>query len=387
MARRKRAVVGAGVPAPGQDLSGPGISAAVGSGSTPTANWLFLGRDGRLTAYCSVPEGIARWTESEPGSTRWIGPELFPVDDWTGYAVFSQGSDGYVYFAGMRYREGAMGGREIVFATQFQTGRPLSGWHVLGNPFRGEDDGTASERLGHPFIAADSSGALHVFIHCLGHSVRTRRRDHGGNWEPWAGMDNRWVRTPLVAVPTSTGSIQALATYSKGVVHWARDASDKAFRLLGRPAQPAVELTHTGLETGPGSVTFYWRHPADGQVVAYRAQADGSNAPGVLTSLGGAAGEGPVGAVRASINGYDCTVLVQRGAHGAPEVAAYPTEGEVYGTWWAPVGEACVGWPAVQVDGMGRVVLATIRPDGSLWVTRQDMLDPGLAFESWREVG
>ncbi|MFJ8077343.1 hypothetical protein ACIQ7Q_26280 [Streptomyces sp. NPDC096176] len=385
MARRRRAVVGAGSPALGRDLSPAEIAAAVASGSTPAARWLFLGRDGRLTAYCSVPQGVARWTETEPGSTRWIGPELFPVEDWAGRAAFSQGPDGYVYFAGMRYREDATGGREIVLATQFQTGRPLSEWRVLGNPFRGDD--VPPERLGDPFVAADTSGALHLFIHCFGHSVRTRRRDAEGNWEPWAGLDNRWVRTPLVAVPTSTGSVQALAMFSKGAVHWARDASDTAFRLLGRPAQPAVDLTHTGLETGPGSVTFYWRHAADGTVVAYRLQTDRSGPSGVLTSLGGGSGEGPVAAVRASVNGYDCTVLAQRGADGAPEVAAYPTEGEVYGTWWAPVGEPCIGRPAVQVDGMGRVVLAVIRPDGTLWVARQDMLDPGLAFEPWREVG
>jgi hypothetical protein len=385
MARRKRAVLGADVPSFDREVSGPEIAAAVGSGSTPTARWLFLGNDGRLTAYCSVARGIARWTETEPGSTQWTGPELFPVEDWTGRAVLSQGPDGYVYLAGMRNREGATGGREIVFATQFQTGRPLSAWHVLGNPF--SEDENSAERLGYPFVAADSSGALHVFIHCFGHAVRTRRRDPAGNWERWAGLENRWVRTPLVAVPTSTGSMQVLAAYSGGMVHWGREPSDKSFQVLGRPAQPAVELTHTGLETAPGSVTFYWRNPADGGVVAYRLQTDRSKPPGVLTSLGGEAAEGPVGAVRASVNGYDCTVLVQRGAHGGPEVAAYPTEGEAFGAWWAPVGEACVGWPAVQVDGLGRVVLAAIRPDGTLWVARQDMLDPGLAFEAWREVG
>lgn len=385
MVRRRRAVADLVVPAAGRDLPGQEIAAAVEEGSTPTARWLFLGHDGRLTAYCSVREGIVRWTESEPGSSEWAGPELYRVAGWSGRAVISQGPDGFVYFAGIRHRDGAPGGREVVITTQFQTGRPLNEWRSLGNPFRAEDATAAGP--GVPTIAADTSGALHVFLHSSGHGARTRRRDPGGNWGPWTDLGDTGVRSPVVPVSTSTGSVQAFAAVEGGAVHWAREASDKAFRLVGRPAGHAVELTHTGCETGPGRVTYFWRHPANGGVVAYRPQGSQGNSPGVLTSLGGDAGEGPVGVVRALINGYDCTVMVQRGAGGGPEVAAYPTEGEAYGTWWAPVGESCIGWPAVQVDGMGRVVLATIRPDGSLWLARQNMLEQGLAFEAWREVG
>ncbi|WP_338675198.1 hypothetical protein V1460_21090 [Streptomyces sp. SCSIO 30461] len=384
MARGRRTTADRGFATAVRGVPGSSIAEALREGATPTARWLFLGKDGRLSAYCPVPEGIVRWTESAPGSTEWTGPELFRVDGWTGRAFLSQGSDGLVYFAGMRHRDGAPGGREIVLATQFQTGRPLSSWRSVGNPF--PDDAYTAERLGEPSVAADASGALHVFVHCFGHGVRARRRDPGGMWGPWTDMGNRWVRTPLAPVATSLGSVQALATFKDGVVHWAREAPGEDFRLLGRPSGHVVELTHTGCETGRGSVTFFWRHPA-GAVVAYRRQQGGQGAPGALTSLGGDGGEGPVGVVRHPINGYDCTVLVQRGAHGGPEVAAYPTEGEHYGAWWAPVGEPCVGLPSVQVDGMGRIVLAMIRPDGSLWLSRQSMLDRGLSFEAWRGVG
>ncbi|MFG2990243.1 hypothetical protein ACGFZK_13295 [Streptomyces sp. NPDC048257] len=387
MARRGRAEADRGATSAAPTVLGSGIAAAADGGSA-ARGWLRLGRDGRLTAYASCAEGLVRWTESAPGSDVWQGPELFPVEGWAGRFTLAQDSNGFVWFAGTRYRDGAPGGRELVIATQYQTGRPLGDWRAVGNPFpeRKQEDGEPQPPPGDPIVLPDGTGALHVVTTRFGAGVRGRTRRPDGIWGNWADFQGKWVRGAVVPLVTAQGRAEFLAPFRGGASYWGQGTPGGDFRWLGRIEADAVEGTYSSFETGRGTGTYFWRHPADGGVVAYRPQAPAGSSP-ALMSLGGAGGAGPVGVARTRIDGYDCTVLLQRGAEGHPEIAAYPTEGEQYGTWWAPVGDRCAGLPAISLDARGSVTIAMIGMDGGLLVARQDPTDPGLAFGPWRRVG
>lgn len=382
MARRGRAEADRDVTSGPPEVLGSGIATAADGGGA-TSGWLRLGRDGRLTAYASCAEGVVRWTESAPGSDRWQGPDLFPVEGWTGRFTLAQDSHGFVWFAGTRQRDGAPDGREFVVAAQYQTGRPLSDWRTVGNPFPAD---AQAPPPGDPVVLSDGAGSLHVVVARFGAGVRGRTQHPDGKWGDWVDYQGKWVRGSVAPLVTSQGRAEFLAPFRGGASYWSQGAPGADFRWLGRMEADAVEGTYSCHETGPGSGTYFWRHPADGSVIAYRPQAPAG--PGrQLRSLGGSGGIGPVGVVRTHINGYDCTVLLQRGAEGYPEIAAYPTEGEQYGAWWAPVGDRCAGLPAVALDAHGSVAIAMIDTDGGLRIARQDPAAPGLAFGPWGTVG
>ncbi|MFD9617329.1 hypothetical protein ACFWB2_08595 [Streptomyces virginiae] len=411
-----------GVTSSAPAVPGSEIAAAADGGSA-ARSWLRLGRDGRLTAYASCADGLVRWTESAPGSDIWHGPDLFPVEGWAGRFTLAQDFNGFVWFAGTRLREGAPGGRELIIATQYQTGRPLGDWRAVGNPFpeRKRDQGHAAERgqapgqapgqgrsqdpgqdpgqdpagvesgaplppPGDPIVLPDGTGALHILSTRFGVGARGRTRRADGAWANWADYQGKWVRGAVVPLVTAQGRAEFLVTFRGGASYWGQDMPGSDFRWLGRMKADAVEGTYSAYETGAGTGTYFWRHPADGGVIAYRPQARAGVAP-ALMPLGGAGGVGPVDVARTRIGGYDCTVLLQRGAEGYPEIAAYPTEGEQYGTWWAPVGDRCAGLPALSPDARGAVTIAMIDMDGGLLIARQDQTDPGLAFGPWCRVG
>ncbi|WP_411104022.1 hypothetical protein [Streptomyces sp. cmx-4-9] len=383
MARRGHpGTSGGALPGP-PAVPGPEIAAAADRGAQ-AAGWLFLGRDGRLTAYAGCAGGVVRWTESAPGSDRWHGPELFPVEGWGGRFALAQDGDGFVWFAGARRREGASGGHEFVVAAQYQTGRPLGEWRTVGNPFPAQE-GEAAEPVG-PVVLPDGAGSLHVVVSRFGTGVCGRTRRDDGTWEDWTDYRGQWVRGPVVPLVTSRGRAEFLAPFRGGATYWSQDRPGSPFRWLGRMEAEAVEGSYTCLRTGPDTGTYFWRHPADGSVVAYRPAAPAGPGPHLMP-LGGAGGSGPVDAVRTGINGTDCTVLLQRGAEGYPEIAAYPTHGEQYGAWWAPVGDRCAGLPALALDAYGSVAIAMVDTDGRLRVCRQDLTEPGLTFGAWRTVG
>ncbi|MGW7453140.1 hypothetical protein [Streptomyces sp. NPDC054787] len=389
MARRGRAEAGRDDTSAAPAVPASEIAAAADAGHA-APGWLRLGRDGRLTAYASCAEGLVRWTESAPGSEVWQGPDLFPVEGWAGRFTLTQDADGFVWFAGTRHREGAPGGRELIVAAQYQTGRPLGDWRAVGNPFpepaREAGPAPAPAPEGDPVVLPDGAGALHVVATRFGAGVRGRTRDAKGVWSGWTDYQGQWVRGAVVPLVTAHGRAEFLAPFRGGASYWSQDRPGSGFRWLGRMQADAVEGSYSSYETGPGTGTYFWRHPADGGVIAYRPQAPAGVSP-ALMPLGGAGGVGPVGVARTRINGYDCTVLLQRGAEGHPEIAAYPTHGERYGAWWAPVGERCAGLPAIALDARGSVTIAMLDTDGGLRIARQDLMDAGLAFGPWRHVG
>ncbi|MET9959207.1 hypothetical protein ABZ128_08980 [Streptomyces sp. NPDC006326] len=348
--------------------------------SPPAGNWLFAGADGRLSAYASGPRGLLRWTEAAAPRTGWTGPEALDVPGWTGPLSMAQSREGYVHFVALRAAADGSGGPEVIVSTQFQPGRGIYDWHSLGTPgLRGgpPDDGLA----GPPRIAVNQrSGSTHVIVSLRRGGILRRSRNAEGVWGGWKQVSPEPYRgeaTPLMPVG---GPLELLALGPAGADRWV-GVSQGRFQLADRIPTPVVPGTPVLYETGPRRVTYFWRYPGDGSLVAWRAAQGGAQSG--LMSLGGAGGQGAPGVVRAVIGGYDCTVLAQTGAEGDVELTAYVTENEGYGAWWASLGGHGACAPQVAVDAAGRIVVAAFDADGTLICTRQDTAQQGLVFGPW----
>ncbi|MEV7611549.1 hypothetical protein [Streptomyces sp. NPDC089799] len=358
-------------PRPEETPVGDGGAAALGP---VTGSWLVTGKDGRLTAYAVAHGGLVRWTETVPGGPEWTGPEFFPAPDLT-HLTLAQGQDGYVHFVGRR-RQVVDGVERITFhhALQYQTGRPLGPWASLGPLYQNED---MARTAGVPTAAVDVNGGLHVFVRNFGKGVHSRNQDGKGKWTKWADIKGSGTLDGATAFSTFGGRVQLLAPAEKRVSLWSQSEPGKG------PAAKAEDLPFLGqpgsagaVETAQDRVTWFW-HAVDGSgVIAYRAGV------GVMALGGGPAAHGAVAGTRAYVDGYDCTILAFRGAGGRTALAAYPTENETAGLWWAETGEASVGTPGLTVDAQGRIVIACISTAGELLVTRQKD-NMGLSLGRW----
>ncbi|MFE6159126.1 hypothetical protein ACFQ7F_09445 [Streptomyces sp. NPDC056486] len=346
------------------------------TGVLESARWLLRGRDGRLTAYTRTEGGLLRWTESTPGGPDWTGPEFFEVPDLT-YLTLAQGADGYVHFLGRRERSDGEGKTavDIVHSVQYQSGRPLMDWRSLGNPHTKLVE--RAPHLGAPAAAVDAAGTVHVFVRDAVNSVRMRREGKGGKWEGWKDFKVRKALDGIVALATSAGRVEVLAPGADATLRWAQEErGGELLRTDDVPLAPAPG-SGTALETAPDRLTYYAADVLGSGVLAHR-PADG----GPAVPLGGAPGTGPTAAVRTTIDGHDCTVLAHRTSTGRPAIAAFPTEDEDAGLWWAETGEPCLGAPALALDAHGRVVIAAVGADGTLRLARQKA-EKGLALEAW----
>ncbi|MFE7241423.1 hypothetical protein [Streptomyces sp. NPDC057580] len=339
--------------------------------------------DGRLTAYAPARTGgIVRWTESATGRDGWAAPELLLSDArLLPYACVASGPSGFVDLFGLRRTgDSPQSPLEIVYASQYQAGRPMTGWHSVGNP-HGKDAAKASA-IGAPVAVVDGADALHVFVRNALGGVSARRRDANGVWGKWTSMPCKRVREGLSAVVTRSGRIELFMPADKGVYVWRQETPggplDRAPNLvfIARPD------TASGTETYEGRVTHYWRDEESGEVVAYRLPTAG--VPDIAPApLGGHSGRGPLALSRCLIDGYDCTVLAQTEETGTLALTAYPTELESAGAWWADTREPCEGTPALALDRDGRLVVAVIGRDGRMKVTRQRADQQGMALEGW----
>ncbi|MGW4235268.1 hypothetical protein ACWEJP_00130 [Streptomyces sp. NPDC004749] len=345
-----------------------------------TTGWLLRGKDGRLTAYAPVADGVLRWTERRPGGPDWTGPETLAAPGLLPYLSVARSTEGYVHLVGVRKRPRADGPAEtdLVHAVQFQTGRPLRDWASLGNP-HGKDR-EKGERIGMPSAVLDRTGSVHLFVRNANGGLSAKNQSTTGRWQPWGGATPEETLTGEAAAATTDGGVVDLLVPADGaVVRWLREKPDA--RLERADEEPtAVDIapgTLTAERTGPGRLTRFWRAETDGKVRAWR--------PGTPpTGLGGP-GSGPVALLRTPVDGHDCTILAHRGPDGRPYIAAYPTEDEAAGLHWTPSGTPCTGAPALALDGAGRVVLAAFDEDGGLRVARQKE-EPGLALAAWRTV-
>ncbi|MFD3923618.1 hypothetical protein [Streptomyces sp. NPDC058595] len=344
-----------------------------------TTGWLLRGKDGRLTAYAPTEDGVLRWTEERLGGPTWSGPELLPAPGLLPYLSIAGGAQGYVHLVGLR-RKPAAGGQirtDVVYAVQFQTGRPLRDWQALGTPY--PKDLARGGLLGLPAAVIDPNGSLHLFARNAGRGLSARIQKPSGAWLTWADLKGSRMTGEAAAVVGEDGLIEVLGPTDDAVMRWRQPkVAAKAERDLKSFAARVTPGTLTSERTGGDRLTHYWRDTDDRTVHAWRLES-GETAP-----LGGP-GTGPIALLRTPVDGHDCTILAQRGLDGRPALAAYPTEDESAGVTWTPTGEECVGAPALALDGRGRVVMAVIAKDGGLRISRQKA-EPGLALEAWSRV-
>lgn len=355
-------------------------STSTSTGAPETARWLLRGRDGRLTAYARADAGLLRWTEARPGGPHWEGPDFFGAPGLT-HLTLAQGADGYVHFVGRRERPGDDGKAvvDLVHTVQYQSGRPPMDWRSLGNPHTKLVE--RAPHLGAPAVAVDAAGTVHVFVRDAVGSVRMRREGKGGKWEGWKDFKVRDTLDGIAALATSAGRLEVLAPAGKATLRWAQEEQGgELLRADDIPLAPAPG-SGTALETAPDRLTYYAADAHGDGVLARRTDGDGA----AVVPLGGTPGPGPTAAVRTPIDGHDCTVLAHRTAAGRPALAAFPTEDEGAGLWWAETGEPCLGAPALALDAHGRVVIAAIGLDGTLRLARQKA-EPGLALEPWTRI-
>ncbi|TGB17204.1 hypothetical protein, partial [Streptomyces palmae] len=326
---------------------------------------LLRGRDGRLTAFAAVPGGVTRWTETRPGGPEWTGPRVFETPGLDEVTV-AQGRDGYIQLIGLR-RKAAGAERtdvEVVHATQFQSGRAMTGWHSLGTPH--PKDWRKAQRIGAPTAAVDGTGAAHVFVRNAGGGVSARSQNGKGAWGPWIDLKGRELVAGLTATATGEGRVELLAPAAEAVLRWYQPEPGGALRRAEDiPAAPRPGSV-SAVESSRDTITHYWRDDPTGALLAWRAE---GREP---VPLGGRPGTGPVALAHAVVDGHDCTVLAQQdNRSGRLAVAAYPCEDEAAGVWWTETGEVGAAQPALALDGRGRVVLAALGPDGGLRVARQ----------------
>ncbi|MCF3119240.1 hypothetical protein IPZ68_05890 [Streptomyces arenae] len=354
-------------------------SRSISTGAPDTARWLLRGRDGRLTAYARAEGGLLRWTEARPGGPDWSGPDFFEAPDLT-YLTLAQGTDGYVHFVGRRERAGDDGKAvvDVVHSIQYQSGRPLMDWRSLGNPHTKLVE--RAPHLGAPSVAVDTAGTVHVFVRDAVGSVRMRREGKGGKWEGWKDFKVRDTLDGTTVLATSTGRVEVLAPAAKATLRWVQE--ERGGDLVRADDVPLAPVPGSGtvLETAADRFTYYAADVDGGGMLAHR-PADG----GAAIPLGGSPSPGPTAALRTTVDGHDCTVLAHRTATGRPALAAFPTQDEAAGLWWAETGEPCLGAPALALDARGRVVMAAIGLDGTLRLARQKA-ERGLALGAWDRV-
>ncbi|WP_329041434.1 hypothetical protein OHT61_25570 [Streptomyces sp. NBC_00178] len=344
---------------------------------TPRGRWMPLGKDGRLTLYARTDGGLLRWTQRSPGGDRWDGPDFVPVADLTDLTVV-QGSDAYVHFLGRRERQAADGpGVDYVHAVQFQTGRPVTAWRSLGNFHRDRETG---RQAGVPAGAVDGQGTVYVFARNAGRGLQMRREAKGGKWGAWQDLKGAGLGAGIVPTVTSDGLVEVFVPGDQGAQQWRQDDPDGPLHSVRTPLQfYAREGSVAALETAPGRLTYYWTDANTAGVVSYRAG-------GWPVPVGGYPGDGALVALRTPLDGYDCTVLAQRGAGGTLLLGVCTTEGEQGGVWWSDTTQECVGDPALALDGHGRVVVAVSGKGGVVSVARQEP-GPGLTLAPhWHQL-
>lgn len=350
-----------------------------GEAATGTAagTWLVRGADGRLTAYAPRQGGLLRWTETTAGGDGWTGPDALAADGLTHLSV-AQGADAFVHFLGRREQPCADGGVavDVVYALQYQTGRPLTDWVSVGNP---HVDPERARRIGAPVVAVDASGRVQVFVRSADGGVMVRCEGRGGKWEAWRDLRGRGVRDGLAAVVSPAGRLELLAPAETSALHWIQAEAGGVLRrsLDVRPAP--VPGSVAAVATAPDRLTYLWTDAAGSGLVAHRRG-------GWVVPLGGSPAAGAANAVlRTVLDDQDCMVVAHRGRNGNAMVGVCGTEAETAGMWWVDTGVPCLGTPSLAADALGRVVLAVLGPDGALRVTRQRD-EPGLTLADWVRV-
>lgn len=231
--------------------------------------WLLTGHDGRLTAYVHVEGAVLRWTESAPGGRRWTGPDVLPAKDIDRLTVV-QGQNRYAHLLGRRVRPRADGWTnvDIMYATQYQTARPMTQWRSLGNPFKEIDKAVET---GVPAAAVTGDGALYVCVPTGPGGVALRREDKRGRWEAWTQLQVSGGTDAPVPAATSSGLVEVLVPTRTAAVQLRQPEPGGALVRGYDAAVPPLPGSLTALETAPGRLTYYLTDARGSGVVAVRA--------------------------------------------------------------------------------------------------------------------
>ncbi|WP_440579939.1 hypothetical protein [Streptomyces sp. PT19] len=338
--------------------------------------WLLQGHDGRLIAFALVDQAVLRWTEARPGGPVWLGPDVLPAKGLTHLTVV-QGRNRYAHLLGRRAR----GGDErplsvdLVYAIQYQAGRPMSEWRPVGNPHAKRE---RTALMGAPTAAVSTTGILHAFVPTAEGRVALRREDAKGTWEAWRDLQVAAALDTPAATALTTGQVELAAPAPTGVLTWYQPQPGAAFERGPDLGVVPLPGSMTGVETSPGRVTRYLTDLQRGGIVAVRA----GEWP---IPLGGDPGDGQHAALATTLDGYPCTVLAHRDAAGRIVLGVCVAEDERNGVWWTDTGTSCLSDPVLAHDGDGRVVVLALAPDGSLTLARQED-GPGLTLSDWTHI-
>ncbi|MEV0224448.1 hypothetical protein [Streptomyces sp. NPDC050704] len=336
-------------------------------------DWLIRGRDGRLSAYAPREEAVWCYAEHLPGGP-WAAPRpvggnqrVHPV------LAVGQGADGYAHLVSWRPTGGQEAG--LVHSTHFRPQLAALDWNPLGHPNQ------KGERTGVPAVAVDAQGRAHVFVPNRGGGVSMRGQKERGGWGPWRDLKGREVEGELAAVTRASGLVELYAASPAGILRWTQAGPGHIPALDEEPLKVAARPgTLRALVTSEEHVTLFFTDETD-TVCAWRA---GSEPVALITC----AGPGPVSAVRCTLDDVDCTLLAQRSASGRIAFAAYPTEQEPAGAWWAESGPQLPADVQVSLgeDHEGRVVAATLQYGSEEFLMTRRKAEPGLALEAWHRI-
>lgn len=355
----------------------PALPAAACARYPLPSQWLLAGKDGRLSAYLPTAAGVVRWTEGRTETERWSGPELLQGPELMPGLTVLRGPEGYAYLIGLRRTKRKEGGVdvEVVWAAQYQTGRPVGPWTSIGNP--NAAGWHKAREIGFPTATFDAGGVLHVFVRNFGHSISVRRQAPSGRLSGWEALGGLRAADELVAFAAAQGGVHmvARARDSASAAHWYQEDVTSPWTENRRiPVSP----TPGSLSAAPEAGQVRFRYAGTNEVCVWW---PGAQAP---ISLGGPDGVGPVaGVAGADIQGWGCTVLVREGPAGVTAIGAYPDGRPDTGVWWAESGEPSLVPPSAAFDSQGRVVIATVGMDGTLRVARQQLGSQGLEFTPW----
>ncbi|MEU8589302.1 hypothetical protein AB0C59_20190 [Streptomyces sp. NPDC048664] len=334
-------------------------------------NWFVRGRDGLLSVYMPAGDALLCRAESRPGGS-WEQPRRMGGDQrlHPGPAI-GQGPDGYAHLAA--WRPTAPGESCLVHSTHFRPRLFALDWHPVGHP-----DGTG-DRTGPPAVAVDADGRAHIFVRARGGGVGMVAQKERGGWSGWHDLGGRGAHEELAAVTGGSGRVELYATTAEGILRWHQPKPGAAPTLCEAIEVRVAPGTLTVLTTSKEHTTLFFADP-EGMLHAWRPGGD-------PVPLLRAAGAGPVAASRCAVDGHDCVLLAQRSDSGRVVLAACPTEQESAGLWWSESGPHLPGGTRVALaeDAGGRVVAASLTPDGDLRVARQND-EPGLALAPWQPV-
>ncbi|MDG4857892.1 hypothetical protein P8605_06945 [Streptomyces sp. T-3] len=289
-----------------------------------------------------------------------------------GLAV-GQGRDRYVHLVSLRECGAKGSGQvELVHSVHFQSRLTALDWSSLGHPNKGRP------YTGTPAVTVDAQGRAHVFVRNEFGGLSMRVQRERGGWEPWRDLKGKHLEEELVAVTTEAGRVEVYATVLGGILRWRQTEPGKAPVLEGLLPARVRPGTLRALATSEESVTLFFTD-LEGTLVAWRPDRNPEPLPVVA-----AAGDGRVAAVRCVLEGYDCTLFAQQALTGRAAMAAYPTEVESAGAWWAESGPEL---PDVRValcaDARGRLVVGVLSQGEGVLRTVRQKAEPGLAFGAW----